>query len=71
MTEEWIENLIHDILEFKRCIFETKGHYIPFIMLKGCGKGCLIPIRFSDLYLPKPTFHIKLAENHCSAKPIY
>ena len=40
-------------------------------MSKGCGKGGLIPIRFSDLYLPKTTLHIKLAENHCSTKPIY
>ena len=70
MGGEWIEDLIHDILEFKRCIFETKGHYIPFIMAKGCGKGCFVPIRLSDLYLPKTTFHVKLTENHSFIKPI-
>ena len=68
MVGEWIENPIHDILEFKMCIFDTKGHYLPFIISKGCGKGCLIPIRLSDLYLPKTTLHIKLAKNHCPTK---
>ena len=71
MGGEWIEDLIHDILEFRRCIFKTKGHYIPFIMTKGCGKGYFVPIRLSDLYLPKTILHIKLTENHNSIKPIY
>ena len=70
MIGEWIENLIHDILEFRGCIFETKGHYIPFIMSERCGKGRLMPIRLSDLYLPKPTLHVKLAEDHCFTKPV-
>ena len=42
-----------------------------YIMSKGCGKGCLVPIRLSNLYLPKTTLHVKLAENYCSTKPIY
>ena len=71
MSGEWIKDLIHDILEFRRCIFETKGHYIPFIMTKGCGKGYFVPIRFSNLYLPKPTLHVKLTENRNSNKPVY
>ena len=40
-------------------------------MSKGCGKGCLVLIRLSDLYLPKTTLHVKLAEYYCSTKPIY
>ena len=68
MVGKWIEDFIHDVLEFRRCIFETKRHYIPFVMTKGCGKGCLVSIRLSDLYLPKSTLHIKLTENHCFAK---
>ena len=70
MIGEWIENLIHDILELRRCIFETKGHHVPFVMFKGCGKGCLVPIKLSNLYLPKTTLHVKLVKNYCSAKPI-
>ena len=66
MAGEWIENLIHDVLELRGCIFKTKGHYIPLIMTEGCGKGCLIPIRLSDLYLPESTLHIKLAKDNCS-----
>ena len=70
MTREWIENLIHDILELERCIFETKGHYIPFVKSKRCGEGRFVPIRLSDLYLPKTALHVKLAENYCPTKPI-
>ena len=70
MTGEWIKNLIYDVLEFRRCILKTKGHYIPFIMAKGCGEGCFVPIRLSDLYLLKTTLHVELTENHCFTKPV-
>ena len=39
-------------------------------MTKEGGKGCLVPIRLSDLYFPKTILHIKLTKDYYSTKPI-
>ena len=70
MTGKWIENLIHNVLEFTGCILQTERHDIPFIMTKRRGEGCFIPTKFFDLYLPKTTLHVKLTEDDCLTKPV-
>ena len=51
---EGIENIIHNILEFTRGIFETKRHNIPLIMTKRNGKSSFILIVLTNLDLQKP-----------------
>jgi hypothetical protein len=65
-----IKNVVHDPLEFTRGILKSKRHNISFIMSKGSGKGCLIPILFSNLDLPKSRFHIKLREEEGFTKAV-
>ena len=72
-TMVWLENgLKISFMMFcnsKGAFLRPKG-YIPFVMTKGCGEGCLVPIRLSDLYLPKTTLHVKFTEDHYFAKPV-
>jgi hypothetical protein len=41
---KWVEDIIHDVLEFTRGILQTKRHNIPLIMSKWSGKSNFVPI---------------------------
>jgi hypothetical protein len=60
---KWVEDIIHDVLEFTRGILQTKRHNIPLIMSKWSGKSSFVPILITYLDSPKSKFHIKLGKN--------
>lgn len=66
----WSKNIIHNILEFTKCIFKIKGHYIPLVMGKWSSKISVIPIFLNYLNLLKSKFHIKLTKYVCIMKSI-
>lgn len=59
-----IENIIHNIFEFIRCVLEFEGHNIPLIMTKqSSSKSSFIRINLTNLNLLETRFHIKLKED--------
>jgi hypothetical protein len=60
-----IENVIHDALEFRWCIFQAKGHDIPFILAKKNGECSFVSILGINLDLPEAGFHIKFGKDKC------
>ena len=47
------EYFIHNPLEFRRSIFKSKWHYIPFVMSKWYYECCFISVWDMNLNLPK------------------
>ena len=60
-----IEDVIHNALEFRICIFQSKRHDIPSLLAERNCKCSFVSIPRINLDLPKSGFHIKFGKYKC------